>query len=107
MRLVLSLILSCALFLTAVLSASHALVHGSGQGHGDMAQVDVGDVSAAFAECCDTTTGRSMPTCGFDASLVDPALVFDPTVTVLRHTIVQARAPTDRSPDTLLDPPKV
>ncbi len=70
-------------------------------------RMDHSDDASALAECCDATSGRTAPGCGFDASLERAAFEVAQTAMILGHRIVQARAPDGLAPETPLDPPKI
>lgn len=107
MNAILSFVLSCALLLAASLTASHAVAHEGEAMRGDMVQMDHEGETSRLAECCDATSGRSAPTCAFDAVLLTPAFGLLPSVTVLRPRPLHVRARTDAASDVPLGPPKI
>ncbi|CTQ48543.1 hypothetical protein [Jannaschia donghaensis] len=107
MRFALTIFLSCVLLLTAGPSASHAFAHDSIHASTDMSQMVHDGGTTAAAECCDTTSGRTLSGCGADVVLSDLAFGIAPSASTLRHATLPAQFPHEAVPDTPLGPPKV
>lgn len=65
MNAILTVVLSCALLLAASLTASHDFAQEGEPMHGEMTQMDQEDDTPLLVECCDATSGRTVPACAY------------------------------------------